>query len=78
MHGGTYVPIGSLAVSVTWQATAGVTLRLDVNLKAEEQHGFAPVDGSRHLAGGLLGERVVAIAGSQWSAAACSVSVAAS
>ena len=45
MHGGTYVTIGSLAVSVRWQATDGVTLRLDVNLKAEEQNGFAPVDG---------------------------------
>ena len=44
MRGGTYVPIGSLAVSVTWQATAEVTLRLDINLKAEEQRGFAPAD----------------------------------
>ena len=46
MHGGTYAPIGSLAVSVIWQATPDTTLRLDVNLKAEGQRGFAPVEGS--------------------------------
>ena len=44
-HGGTSVAVGHLAVSVEWQATADVTLRLDVNLKAEEQRGFAPAEG---------------------------------
>ncbi len=45
-QGGAYVAVGSLAVSVVWQGTSDVTLRLDINLKAEEQRGFAPAPGS--------------------------------
>ena len=45
MCGGTSVTIGTLAVSVRWQATPDETLRLDINLKAEEQRGFPPDDG---------------------------------
>ncbi len=45
LRGGAYVPIGALAVSVLWQATDGVRLRLDINLKPEEQRGFSAADG---------------------------------
>ena len=37
IRGGTFTEIGYLAVSVTWQATDGTSLRLDINLKDEEQ-----------------------------------------